>query len=159
LLAVGALSVAFADRVAGQSVSPAASAPAEDSAVVPLSTPINNTGCEVNAGNPHIAKSIDAPTAKGFGTVFRCNEKKDVLAVRVKLLKKGNNGDTTWNIVDVKDQTCTTCYKTGIGAVQRCKNRRDNLFRTIAEGVVQNDGNQHAERGESSVITLNCGGF
>lgn len=170
LLAVGALSVTFADRVAGQSASPAASvpaaapaaaasAPADGSTVEPLSNPIDNTGCDVNAGNPHIAQSIQAPTAKGYGTVFRCNEKKDQLAVRTQLLKKGNNGDTTWSVVDEKYQDCFTCYKTGIGAVRHCDNRRDNEFKTIARGLVYNNGSSHADTGESRAITLDCGGF
>lgn len=159
LLAVGALSVTSADRVAGQSTTPEASATSEDFTVAPLSTPINNTGCEKNANNPHIAVQDPVPRrAKGFGEI-NCNSKKDELYVRTVLWKKGNDGDTTWSVADFDVRSCTTCLHTGIAAEKACGNRNSNLFQTVAKVAVYNNGNTYPDTGESQVVTLNCGGF
>lgn len=182
LLAVGALSATFADRVAGQSapteasatpeaeappVSSAApqavssvSAPSDGGGLEPLATGIGNTGCQKNAGNPHIAqRPYDPRRAKGFGGIIRCDAKKDYLWARVDLYKKGNNGDTTWSLADQSFTDCYTCYSTNIGAVRRCGNRKDNLFQTTVNVYVKNNGNNTDGYGESRVVTLDCGGF
>jgi hypothetical protein len=170
LLAVGALSVTFADRVAGQSASPPASATSVSSASPPasatsedftiLSTPIEGSGCDKNANNPHIATSDGPRRAKGFGEIVKyCNTRKDHLWVRTQLWKKGNNGDTTWANVDEDFRECFTCWHTGIGAEKNCANRNDNLFQTVARVGVYHNGQVYADTGESRIVTLNCGGF
>jgi hypothetical protein len=170
LLVVGALSTTFAGRATGQSTPGEACAPAQDQdlpvgTVVPAecfedtvqtaSSPINNTGCQKNSGNPHIATSMTPDAVKTVGGVISCNSRKDRLHSQSRLWKKISSGN--YLLVDTGQSDCTTCYRSVANAHRTCSNNNRNTYAANAYVEVHNNGNRHEGLGESQVVTLNCG--
>lgn len=178
MLAAVALSVAFVDRVAGQPASTEASAPvAERFSQVPTmltaeevqalvredaqwsSTPIGETGCRVNSGNPHRPTKSDSNYVKTVGGVVKCNSKKDRLWSKSYLYKKDPDSGSYYLEAANTIGSCYDCYRRVSPAKRYCWNDNRNTYFARADATVANNGKTTRQRGESQIVTINCGGF
>jgi hypothetical protein len=131
--------------------------PAEcfEDTVQTASSPINNTGCQKNSGNPHIATSMTPDAVKTVGGVISCTSRKDRLHSQSRLWKKISSGN--YLLVDTGQSDCTTCYRSVSNAHRTCSNN-NNTYAANAYVEVHNNGNRHEGLAESQVVTgLNCG--